>query len=320
MPAIPSFIRFDPVYQTRVWGGRRLAERFGRTLPDADLPYGESWEVSAREEADSRVAGGPLEGRTLSDLWSDPGLRGGLFGDEAPTSERFPLLCKILDARDTLSIQVHPPAAVAAELGGEPKTEVWYIAEAEPGARLYVGVREGVDEARFREALDRGEAESCVHELAVSLGQHLFIPSGRLHAIGAGLLIYEIQQNSDTTYRVYDWNRPGIDGRPRDLHVEESLRCIDFSDVAPSMDKAEGTLLVECEHFRLERHALGEGGSLEEAARGRFGIVTVIAGGIEAPGGRFGDGDFFLVPPGRAGELRAAGPTEILFTTWPETR
>lgn len=318
-PTLPSFIRFEPIYQTRVWGGRRLEERFGRTLPEAGLPYGESWEISAREEADSRVLGGPFAGRTISQLWGEAGLRLGLFGAEAPDADRFPLLFKILDARDTLSLQVHPPASVAGELGGEPKTEVWYIAEAEPGAKLYVGVREGVDEKTFREALAAGEAESCVHSVPVVAGQHLFIPSGRLHGIGAGLLIYEIQQNSDTTYRIYDWNRLGIDGRPRQLHVEESLRCIDFGDVAPPMDEAEGPLLVNCEHFRLERHSLGDGASLDEAARGRFGIVTVVAGGIEARDLRFGEGDFFLVPPGRAGELRAAGPAEVLLTTWPGT-
>ena len=217
---LDSFIRFEPIYQTRVWGGRLLAERFGRDLPDLELPFGESWEISAREEADSRILGGSLDGRRLTELWADPGLRRALFGEGAPEADRFPLLFKILDARDTLSIQVHPPASVAAALGGEPKTEVWYIADAAAGAMLYVGVKEGIDEARFREALASGEAESCVHSVPVSKGQHLAIPSGRLHAIGAGLLIYEIQQNSDTTYRVYDWNRPGIDGKPRELHVE----------------------------------------------------------------------------------------------------
>jgi mannose-6-phosphate isomerase len=318
MSALPdSFIRFEPIYQTRVWGGRLLAERFGRDLPDPELPFGESWEISAREEADSRVVGGSLDGRRLMELWADPGLRRALFGEDAPDADRFPLLFKILDARDTLSIQVHPPASFASALGGEPKTEVWYIADALPGAMLYVGVNEGVDEVRFREALATGEAESCVHAVPVSKGQHLFIPSGRLHAIGAGLVIYEIQQNSDTTYRVYDWNRPGIDGKPRELHVEESLRCIDFSDVTPGMDEPEGELLVTCEHFRLERHNLVAGAMLDEVTQGRFAIITVVAGGITAGSSVFREGDFFLVPPGRAGNLHAVGAAEVLLTTWP---
>ena len=263
------------------------------------------------------MVGGSLEGRKLSELWADPGLRMSLFGENAPDSDRFPLLFKILDARDTLSIQVHPPASIAPQLGGEPKTEVWFIADAAPGAMLYVGVKEGVDEARFREALISGEAESCVHAVPVTKGQHLFIPSGRLHAIGAGLLIYEIQQNSDTTYRVYDWNRPGIDGKPRELHVEESLRCIDFTDVTPGMDEPEGNLLVACEHFRLERHALTVGATLESATQGRFAIFTVVAGEIEAGATVFSEGDFFLVPSGRGEDLVAVSEAEVLLTTWP---
>ncbi len=279
-------------------------------------PYGESWEISARGEADCRVVGGTLDGRSLTELWSDPDLRRCVFGEEAPAEDRFPLLCKILDARDTLSLQVHPPSSVAAELGGEPKTEVWYIADAEPGAKLYVGVREGVDELGFREALARGEAENCVHALSVEKGQHLFIPSGRLHAIGAGLLIYEIQQNSDTTYRVFDWNRPGIDGKPRALHIEESLRCIDFTDVAPEMGESEDETLVVCELFRLEKHRLGSGSTVVEATRGRFAILTVVEGDLAAGNVCFREGDFFLVPPGGGGDCRAVGPCELLLTTW----
>lgn len=318
MSALPdSFIRFEPIYQTRVWGGRLLAERFGRELPDPEMPFGESWEISARAEADSRVVGGSLDGRRLTELWADRDLRLALFGKAAPEVGSFPLLFKILDARDTLSIQVHPPASVAAEFGGEPKTEVWYIADAAPGAMLYVGVKEGVDEARFREALAHGEAESCVHAVPVKKGQHLFIPSGRLHAIGAGLLIYEIQQNSDTTYRVYDWNRPGIDGKPRELHVEESLRCIDFSDVTPGMDEPEGTLLVPCEHFRLERHALVAGATLDEVTQGRFAIITVVSGQITDGESVFSEGDFFLVPSGGGAGLHTVGEAEVLLTTWP---
>lgn len=315
-PPSDSFIRFESIYQTRVWGGRRLETRFGRILPDSRLPYGESWEISAREEADCRVRGGSLDGRRLSELWADPSLRRTIFGEDAPEAERFPLLCKILDAREKLSIQVHPPASVAAALGGEPKTEVWYIADADPGATLYVGVREGVDETRFRDAIATGRVESCVHALPVAKGQHLFLPSGRLHAIGAGLLIYEIQQSSDTTYRVYDWDRPGIDGRPRALHVEESLKCIDFTDTAPAMGEVDGELLVHCEHFRLEKHRLAAGGSVKEATRGRFAIVAVVDGALGGKGARPGEGDFFLVPAGGGEGLRAEGEAEVLVTTW----
>ena len=313
-----SFIRFEPIYQTRVWGGRVLEERFGRVLPDSTSSYGESWEISARDEADSVVVGGTLAGKTLTELWADPDLRLSIFGNDAPSEDRFPLLCKILDAKDRLSIQVHPPAELAATMGGEPKTEVWYIAHADPGAKLYAGVRHGVDEELFRDAIASGRAERCVRAIPVETGQHIFIPSGRLHAIGAGLLIYEIQQNSDTTYRVYDWNRPGSDGNPRQLHVEESLKCIDFEDIEPSMDEAEGTLLVECEHFRLEKHELAAGESIFAKTGRRFAIITVIEGILSNGEDVFKEGDFFLVPAGVKEEaLKAETAAKILLTTWP---
>ncbi|MEM9016326.1 MAG: type I phosphomannose isomerase catalytic subunit [Verrucomicrobiota bacterium] len=315
-PALP-FLRFKPIYQTRVWGGRTLETRFGRSLPD-EQPYGESWEISAREEADGTVTSGAFAGSTLRQLWANLKTREQIFGEKAPDEGRFPLLCKILDARDKLSIQVHPPASVAGELGGEPKTEVWYIAHAEPNAELYVGVKAGVTPESFRSSLEAGTAEETVHAIPVSTGDHIFIPSGRLHAIGAGLLIYEIQQNSDTTYRVYDWNRLGLDGQPRDLHVEESMKCIDFADVEPSMDRAEGTLLTECEHFRLERHAVGEGESLVSATGGRFAIVTVVEGELRAGEENFEEGEFFLVSAGAEEGLPVAkGGAEVLVTTWP---
>lgn len=295
-----------------------LESRFRRELPDQENPYGESWEISAREEADSEVVGGPLAGQTLRGLWGNPELKPLVFGAAAPAEERFPLLCKILDARDKLSIQVHPPASVAPELGGEPKTEVWYIAHAEPGAELYVGVEPGVDVETFKAALESGTAEQEVHAIPVKTGDHIFIPSGRLHAIGAGLLIYEIQQNSDTTYRVYDWNRVGLDGKPRDLHIEESLKCIDFSDVTPGMDEPDGSLICECEHFRLERFVVGESESLGEMVAGRFAIVTVVSGELESEGGTFAEGDFFIVPASGDGGVSAASEgAEVLLTTWP---
>ncbi len=314
--SIPSCIRFTPVYQTRVWGGRLLETRLGRELPDSEFPYGESWDVSAREEADCEVSAGSLQGKRLSELWSDRTLRSVIFGEKAPESDRFPLLCKILDARERLSIQVHPPAELAKELGGDSKTEVWYIAEAKPGAVLYVGLKGGVDQVAFRRALETGDVEYCVHSLPVSAGQFIFIPSGRLHAIGAGLMIYEIQQNSDTTYRVFDWNRVGIDGRPRTLHIEESLRCIDFSDVEPEMDRIDGNVIVDCEYFRLEKHLIHSGESIAQAIQKRFAILTIISGSVTGADTLMKEGDFAIIPVGSNADLIADGDTEILITTW----
>ena len=225
---------FAPIAMERVWGGRLLETHFHRSLPDVSAPYGESWEIVDREEAQSVVRDGPHAGKTLHQLWQ--GQREEIFGVGLPDSKRFPLLVKILDAREDLSIQVHPPAALAAELGGEPKTEMWYIAGAQAQSRLVVGLRSGVTRESFATAIHKGTVADLVHEIPVQAGDSIFIPSGRLHAIGAGLLIFEIQQNSDTTYRVFEWNRLGLDGKARDLHIEESLASIDFSDCEPTLD------------------------------------------------------------------------------------
>jgi len=270
MPAFDHLLRFTPLYQTRVWGGRKLETIFKRTLPDAQ-PYGESWELVDRNEAQSVVATGPLAGTTLHELWSDH--RREVFGEgpRQPASERFPLLIKVLDCRDVLSIQVHPPARVAAALGGEPKTEMWFVADADEGARIYAGLRPAVTRGRFEDALRDGTVAECVHRLTPRAGDSLFVPSGRVHALGAGLLVFEIQQNSDTTYRVFDWNRVGLDGTPRPLHVRESLECIDFSDVEPALLRGESELAA-CEFFRVTRARTGH-----PAPRGIGRLILPIA-------------------------------------------
>lgn len=277
----------------RVWGGRRLQELYGKSLPPEE-PIGESWEVVDREAVSSVVQSGPFKGRTLGQLWREH--REEVFGQNAPEGERFPLLIKILDARERLSLQVHPPADLAPALGGEPKTEVWVVASAAEGARLWAGVRAGVTRESFAAALEEGRAEELVHSLPVQSGDVMFVPSGRLHAIGAGNVIFEIQQNSDTTYRVFDWNRPGTDGRPRELHVRESLQCIDFADVEPGLQIAEGELLVECPYFRLERWSLTE--PREAVQPGRFCLIGVLRGNVRCGSGHFGAGEFALIPAG----------------------
>ena len=253
---MPSpLIHFTPIYQTRVWGGRRLATCLGRDLPDAQ-PYGESWDMVDREKEQSIVASGSFAGCSLHELWTRH--RYDVFGAcyTNHPARRFPLLIKVLDCADDLSIQVHPPATIAASLHGEPKTEMWYVAHAEPGAKLYAGVKPGITREAFRDALSQGTVADCVHAAEARQGDSLFVPSGRLHALGAGLLIYEIQQNSDTTYRVFDWNRVGLDGQPRELHVEQSMQCIDFTDAEPALNH-EAATLAACEHFRVTRVMTG---------------------------------------------------------------
>lgn len=227
---------FKPVFKERVWGGRELERLFAKKIP-AGKAIGESWEISDRPGDASVIANGPLAGKNLRWLMENHAAE--VLGDAKPAAEgRFPLLCKILDAREKLSLQVHPPASKAAELHGEPKTEMWFIADAAPGASLYVGLKRGVTRAEFEQKIADGTVADCFHRIPVKAGDTMFLPSGRVHAIGDGLVIFEIQQNSDTTYRVFDWNRVGLDGKPRELHVAQSLASIDFNDFEPKLMQA----------------------------------------------------------------------------------
>jgi mannose-6-phosphate isomerase len=282
LPAQP--LLFAPHYHTRVWGGRGLESQLGRTLPD-DQPYGESWELSDRTDCQSVVAQGPLEGLSLSALWTEH--REEIFGSDLVNrrESRFPLLIKVLDCCDDLSIQVHPPAHLAAAMGGEAKSEMWHFVTVEPGSQLYVGLKRGVDRQGFQAALAAGSVAECVHAVQPEAGDSLMVHSGRLHALGAGQLVFEIQQNSDTTYRVFDWNRLGLDGQPRELHVEESLRCIDFSDVEPSLHHAaQGNPLAQCDHFTVERAEPGY--SANRGFRMIMALEPLVWAGVAVPMGR----------------------------------
>lgn len=281
---------FEPIFMERVWGGRRLEEFYGKKLP-ANQCIGESWEIVDRDEAQSVVREGPLRGKKLHDLWTNH--RSEIFAD-IPDAPRFPLLIKLLDAREKLSVQVHPPSELASELGGEAKTEFWYIAAAAPDAELYVGVREGSTRQDFEQALRDGDVARHVYRIPVQAGDAMFLPSGRVHAIGAGNLIVEIQQNSDTTYRVFDWNRLGTNGKPRALHIEESLRCIDFADYEPALTKPPGEILVRHPHFQVEKWQLD--GQRAAVGKGQFAIVFCISGEIKCAGATIKPGEFLFVP------------------------
>ena len=244
---------FHPRFKERVWGGRMLETLYHKQLP-AGVPIGESWEIADRPGDESVIANGAFAGRTLR--WLMEHHAGELLGEAAPAAGgRFPILCKILDAREKLSLQVHPRPHASPPLG-EPKTEMWYIAAAEPDAELYVGLRRGVTRAVFEDGIRTGRVAECFHRISVRAGDTMFLPSGRVHAIGAGLVIFEIQQNSDTTFRVHDWDRLGLDGRPRDLHIAESLASIDFADVEPSLASSEPYTEGQFVSRRLVRDAL----------------------------------------------------------------
>lgn len=275
-------LTFRPIYKERVWGGRSLETLYKKPLPPG-VPIGESWEISDRPGDVSVIANGPLAGKDLR--WLMENHPRDLLGHDRPQNGRFPLLIKILDAREKLSLQVHPPAGKAAELGGDPKTEMWYIADAAPDAELYAGFKRGVTRAEFEEKTRTGGVAGCFHRIKVRKGDAMFLPSGRVHAIGAGLVIFEIQQNSDTTYRVFDWNRVGLDGKPRELHIAQSLASIDYNDFEPSVIRAgfeskgpvEKRPLVRDPLFTVEacRIRAGESVGLQ---RGKMQIIAAVSG------------------------------------------
>lgn len=239
---------FNPVYKDYLWGGSRIPERFHRDLPPG--LYAESWELSTHPDGPTPIANGPLAGQMLSDLLPDS--RDELLGTRVPGDD-FPLLIKLIDARDTLSVQVHPNDRNAAAVGGDPKTEMWYFLEGDGSACVYCGLQPGVDRARFLKALENKTVADILRAVPAHKGKAVFVPGGRVHAIGAGCLILEIQQNSNTTYRIYDWDRVGAEGRPRDLHIEKALQVIDWENNADPLCRPDGPVIQSCPWFRLER-------------------------------------------------------------------
>jgi mannose-6-phosphate isomerase len=274
----------------RIWGGHRLASLFRkRTPPTATI--GESWEIVDRPEAQSVVRNGAFRDRTLHELWVHD--RKAVFGDrlEGP---RFPWLIKLLDAHDQLSLQVHPPEKIATKLGGEPKTEFWYVASAIPGAKLHVGLRRAVTRDQFEQAVHDGTVANLVHSIDVKTGDSIFLPAGRFHGIGGGNVLVEIQQNSDTTYRVFDWNRVDDSGKPRQLHVDQALQSIDFNDIAPTLTEPDGEILLRDKLFEIEKWNLAAPRVV--APFGQFAIICCLTGLVRCVDVDLRPGEFALVP------------------------
>ena len=310
-------LRFVPFLRPMVWGARGLADRLNKDLPTSE-PFGESWEISDRPGDVSVIANGPLAGKDLH--WLVENHRADLLGDAKLEAGRFPLLIKLLDAQEKLSLQVHPPAAKAAELRGDPKTEMWFIADAIPNAELYVGLKRGVTRADFERRIGDGSVAECFHRAPVQAGDAMFLPSGRVHAIGAGLVIFEIQQNSDTTYRVFDWNRVGLDGKPRELHVPQSLASIDFNDFEPALVSGAEVVgpnfrsrqLVKHPLFTVEQFRVTNAGGVKLPA-GRMQIIGVVSGEVRAGEALARAGEFCLLPACLpASELIATGGAQFL--------
>lgn len=316
-----ELLRFQPLYQERVWGGRALESALNRALPGT-APIGESWEIVDRPEAQSVVQGGACSGQSLHSVMTRHAAE--LMGPKWHAEKPFPILVKWLDCRERLSLQVHPPAKVAGELKGEPKTENWYIAQTAPDAQLIVGLKRGVTREQFERAIGDNTVEACVHRFRVAAGDSILVHSGQVHAIDAGNLILEIQQNSDTTYRVYDWGRAGLDGKPRQLHVAQSLRSIDWNDFEPAPVRAAPTsgVIADCMEFRIRRVVLGAGERMHLRAAEQPRIVSVVSGDIkvttEGGGGTrspFGQklkrGDNVVAP--YAGAFTFAGETAAIL-------
>jgi mannose-6-phosphate isomerase len=284
-------LAFEPIFIERMWGGRRLESEFHKKLP-LQKRIGESWEIVDRPETQSVVAAGPLRGKTLHELWMQD--RQEIFED-VPDTARFPLLIKILDAQERLSLQVHPHENVAGRLGGEPKSEFWYVLAAARDAELFLGFREPITRDKFEERLRESTVIDYIHRIVVQAGDAVFLPAGRVHAVGAGNLLIEIQQNSDTTYRAFDWDRTdSATGTRRDLHVEQAVQCIDFEDVQPSLIESEGELLISHKLFEIRKWNLDEA---REAARfGQFAIVCCLTGNLSCAEAKLAPGEFFLIP------------------------
>ncbi len=281
MPVGP--IKTIPIFKERVWGGRRLASVSGKHLPEARI--GESWEVTVRGEDTNRVASGPDAGVRLDRLFSeDPKRWLGVALSRSP----FPLLVKLLDAREQLSVQVHPSDGNAASLPGPDrgKWETWVILAAEPSSMLYRGFRPGVHRREFAEALEAGQPQRCLDEFSVTPGDVIDLPPGTPHAIGPGIVLAEVQQNSDWTFRLHDWGRVGLDGRPRQLHVERALAALDFEATAPrkvapaemAHENARRERLVENPFYGIERWQVGPGRTTWSESSGTFEIVLVLSG------------------------------------------
>jgi len=326
-PAV-GLLEFHPVLKRMRWGGRRLETVLGKPIGE-ESDYAESWEVSCHPDGLSVIRGGPFDGRTLQALVEEhpeavlgprrvrsdrlqpvkgPAEAGHYEHPAHRRGDEFPLLIKLLDAGDRLSVQVHPDdeQAAAFQPGENGKTEAWVILDAAPHSLLFAGLKPGVDRDRFRESIADGTVAESLHSFRVSPGDCVYVPAGTVHAIGEGILLAEVQQSSNLTFRLYDWGRLGSDGKPRPLHVDEALACIDFTrgpvdPVSPrviSESDPRSELLVRCPYFEMRRHTATT--PFELATEESLRVLMVVEGSAEITAGddrrRLGKGRTLLVP------------------------
>jgi mannose-6-phosphate isomerase len=329
MPSMPYPMRFRPIYKTVIWGGRRLETLLNRRLPEGG-PVGESWELADFDDPatgavhSSVIDNGPLAGRTLREAIAAHPRE--ILGDGRPAGP-FPLLIKYIDARKNLSVQVHPDESSAARIGrgARPKTECWFILDAEPGAAIYRGLKPGTTPETFRNAVRDGAAAELMVRETVRPGGMYFVPAGTVHAIGAGVVLAEVQQASDTTYRLWDWNRVDpFTGKGRELHLDAGLEAIRWDAVPPAPTRCdEGAFaeLVRCEHFRVGRRRLDGHAPRDGDGRPRPQVWMCLSGRARlhwpgAPATELAAGDTVLLPaaePGRVA-VEVIEPLDVLET------
>ena len=323
MNKYPLLLR--PVPKEIIWGGDRLRREYGKTAPFEKIA--ESWELTVREKEMCVISGGEYAGMPLGDYIAS--ARRDLLGLNGSKTDRFPLLIKFIDAADRLSIQVHPDDAYGLEHEGEfGKTEMWYIMAAEEGAQLVYGLKEGLTSEDFRRFVEAGRTEEALNFVNVHAGEVYFIPSGQVHAIGAGILIAEIQQNSNITYRVYDYNRPGADGKPRELHTakaldvvkirtEEQIREVRFS--VPVKEGSGCEVLASCDYFTTLKYTTAPGKTALYTSTDRSFASLLV---LDAEDAEL-ECESFLEPihkgeswfiPAASGEVKISGRAEVIVT------
>lgn len=310
-------LKFKPIFKERIWGGQRLRDLFNKDLP-SDMKIGESWELVDLPDNKSRITNGPLAGRTLESAIEQ-------FGPEITGRQDyqppFPLLIKLLDAQDVLSVQVHPDAETCRRTGkGDPKTECWYILAAEPDSVIYKGLKPGTTREQFKKAIKDGTCADYLQKVQVQVGQCHFLPSGTCHAIGAGLVIAEIQQPSDTTYRVFDWNR--VDpktGKGRTLHINEALESIHYDASGDNLSVTTVGRLIDAEPFKIDKGHQMPG--CEVLLSPSIMKVFIFLSGrgqitaVESEAADFQKGQILLIPAAFEGVMKFAEETEYLTVT-----
>lgn len=323
MTVQPYPLKFAPEFKERIWGGRAL-ERFGLNPPAGSI--GEGWMIADHPNGTTRVENGPLAGRGLDEIRETYGRK--WFGSKgfSERNGRFPLLVKLLDCNDDLSVQVHPTdhyeKLPEGELG---KTEMWYVLDAKPGAKIIYGLKDGVGRSELETAIAEGRIMDCLQEVPVEAGDAFYIPAGTVHALCAGVVVAEIQQNSDTTYRLYDYNRPGLDGKLRELHIEDSLNVIAYDGADAARMKTDGVrpgewlTIAESPYFIVEKGIVDGRVNLETT--GESFVILIAADGSgtlrwnsgELP---IGAGECFLVPA-NLGEYELSGTMTVLRSRVP---